>query len=119
MADINFNCSSCGQNLDAPEDMAGTEISCPACGNTIRVPERPSAAYPVQRRPIPPAMVGPTGPRPPGGARISKPEESGPIPTVLPEDTGSTTRIDMPTEFRMPPRKQRIVFIKRTERSSG
>ncbi len=26
MADVNFNCPHCGQNLDAPEEMAGQTL---------------------------------------------------------------------------------------------
>ena len=115
MADINFNCTYCGQNLDAPEDMAGSTIACPACDHDLRIPMPAQPAYPVQRRPIPPAAVRPTGPRPPGSIQPSNPTDSGPIPTKIPEDKGSTTRIDVPTEFRMPPRKQRVVFIKRPD----
>ena len=38
MTDINFACASCGQNLDAPEDMAGTTVSCPSCSAQIVIP---------------------------------------------------------------------------------
>ncbi len=119
MADINFDCLYCGQNLDAPEEMVGTSIPCPACGHDIRIPAAPTNAYPVQRRPIPPASVRPTGPRPLGSTPPEKPVDTGPIPTQLGEEKGSTTRIDVPTEYRMPPRKQRVVFIKRPDHPSS
>ena len=38
MPDINFDCSACGQNLDAPEDLAGQEVACPACQAILRIP---------------------------------------------------------------------------------
>ena len=37
MADINFDCPYCKQNLDAPDDLVGTNIECPTCGKLIRV----------------------------------------------------------------------------------
>lgn len=40
MPDINFDCPHCGQNLDAPEDLAGVEIECPACSKTVAIPGR-------------------------------------------------------------------------------
>jgi TM2 domain-containing membrane protein YozV len=38
MADINFDCPHCNQNLDAFPDMAGETIECPACGEAIAIP---------------------------------------------------------------------------------
>jgi hypothetical protein len=38
MADINFDCPACGQNLDAAEDLAGREVACPACEAVVRIP---------------------------------------------------------------------------------
>jgi hypothetical protein len=120
MPDINFNCMYCGQNLDAPEEMTGSSIPCPACGHDIRIPAGATGAYPVQRRPIPPASVRPTGPRPLGSAPAERSAETGPTPGPVGEDQGSsTTRIDVPTEYRMPPRKQRVVFIKRPDHPSS
>jgi hypothetical protein len=48
MADINFDCPHCEQNLDAPPDMAGESIECPACEETIEIPAppKPKAAAP-------------------------------------------------------------------------
>lgn len=34
-----FNCSHCGQHLDAEQDMVGMEFDCPACGQSLTVPE--------------------------------------------------------------------------------
>ena len=36
--DITFHCTHCGQEIEAPSDMAGTEAECPMCGAPIRVP---------------------------------------------------------------------------------
>lgn len=47
MADIGFACGSCGQNLEAPEEMAGTDVECPSCGATITVPEPAPAQNPA------------------------------------------------------------------------
>jgi len=47
MADINFDCPQCGQNLEAPPDMAGETIECPACSQQIQIP--------VPEQPKPPA----------------------------------------------------------------
>jgi len=35
---ISFRCASCGQEIEAPNDMAGTQAECPTCGNAIEVP---------------------------------------------------------------------------------
>jgi TM2 domain-containing membrane protein YozV len=53
MADINFNCQHCNQNIDAPSDMAGETVECPACGKSIAVPVPQAPAQPeVKRIPI-------------------------------------------------------------------
>ena len=36
---INFDCHKCGQNIDAPESMAGLIVECPACNGVIRIPK--------------------------------------------------------------------------------
>jgi len=35
---ISFRCKSCGQEIEAHLEMAGTATECPACGNPIQVP---------------------------------------------------------------------------------
>lgn len=35
---VSFRCVSCGQEIEAPFDMAGTASECPTCGSTIEVP---------------------------------------------------------------------------------
>lgn len=38
MADITFSCSSCGQELQAPDEYAGELVACPNCQSEITVP---------------------------------------------------------------------------------
>ena len=47
MADIKFKCPSCGQDLEAPSDMAGTKIDCPACNTVLAVPGGKSKSAPA------------------------------------------------------------------------
>lgn len=35
---VSFKCGACGQEIEAPFDMAGTRSECPACGGRIEVP---------------------------------------------------------------------------------
>lgn len=96
MADINFDCPACGQNLDAPPDMAGLEIVCPSCENTITIPSAEStekaAATPQEPQPdinfdcphcgqnldAPPQIVGCVIACPSCSQQITVPEESQP-----------------------------------------
>ena len=59
MPDINFNCPSCGQNLEAPEDMAGDVLDCPACQKPLTVPK--PAFKPLIKSPTPPQKAGTSG----------------------------------------------------------
>lgn len=95
MSDINFDCPKCGQNLDAPPDLAGLFVECPSCGTVIKVPAGPGQASHAHHEDIPPRA--PTFTAPP-------PRE---------EDKGSTMRIDLPEEFRLPPPTPRKFTIKR------
>jgi len=38
MADINFDCPHCGQNLETDEILSGTGIDCPVCKKFITIP---------------------------------------------------------------------------------
>lgn len=40
MPDIHFECTKCGQHIDAPEELAAQLIECPTCKETIEVPTR-------------------------------------------------------------------------------
>ena len=102
MAEINFDCPHCGQNLDAPDDMGGTIIDCPACNKPIKIPVPPGAL-----RPLAPVI-------PPTKAAPNKLAQTGVIPPVN-EDKGNTVRIELPPDAVMPERKHRVVFIKRTK----
>lgn len=35
---LSFRCQSCGQEIEAYLDMAGTPSECPVCGNPLQVP---------------------------------------------------------------------------------
>ncbi len=89
MPDINFDCPDCGQNLDAPQDMAGWEIECPACSNRIRIPD--------QENKIETGIIETdASAKPPSG-----------------DEKGTTVRIDIPTDVNQPAPARRIVKIKR------
>ncbi len=97
MSDINFDCPKCGQNLDAPPDMVGLFVECPSCATIIKVPAAPGApsSYHAEEQvPDKPEFVTP----------------------AKQEDKGSTMRIDIPSEYRMPPPTTRKFNIKRTGR---
>ncbi|HJO54595.1 MAG TPA: hypothetical protein QF373_08830 [Verrucomicrobiota bacterium] len=38
MADLNFNCPQCGQNLTTDESLSGSDIECPSCSKPIEIP---------------------------------------------------------------------------------
>ena len=93
MSDINFDCPKCGQNLDAPPDLAGLFIECPACTTIIKVP-------PMAGAPAPGAVEA-----------AAKRNELKPPPPK--EDKGTTTRITLPPEFELPAPPPRKIIIKR------
>ncbi|HOW97556.1 MAG TPA: hypothetical protein P5567_12320 [Kiritimatiellia bacterium] len=92
MEDINIDCPFCGQNLDADEDLVGTNVPCPACGKIFRVVQPVRSQVNAQRIAPPP---------PP------------PAPPPNREDMIATTRIELPPEYLSPERKSRIITIKR------
>jgi type VI secretion system protein VasI len=54
MSDIRFNCPSCNQSIEAPEELASQLIDCPTCKQTIEVPPRSRLAHaevPASREP--------------------------------------------------------------------
>lgn len=85
MQDFNFNCPQCGQNLDAPGDMAGLFIECPACRKVIQVP-RPEGE--------PPSPATQTSP----GIEHQK---------------SSTMRIQLPAGSALPTQRRRRIVIRR------
>lgn len=98
MADINFDCPFCGQNLDAPEDMAGWAIDCPACGRKIKIPV-------------------PEGLSPESPIDTSQSQDKATTGLIDQGDSAdkkdATVRIDIPEAYQRPPPSQRIVKIKR------
>ena len=48
-----FHCIHCGQRIDAPDELAGTDANCPACGGAITVPALPHATAPSTPPPLP------------------------------------------------------------------
>lgn len=97
MSDINFDCPKCGQNLDAPPDLAGLFIECPSCASIIKVP----TASGQTSEPI---------------ATASTPAKPEFVAPAKQEEKGTTMRIDLPEEFRLPPPTQRKFTIKRKDR---
>ncbi len=67
MTDFNFDCPDCGQNLEAPSDMAGMEVTCPSCLAQLWVPnydpharlhaEEPEGLQPILEPPQHPARL--------------------------------------------------------------
>jgi uncharacterized paraquat-inducible protein A len=46
MKDIQFNCSFCGQSIEAPVDMAGQTTECPTCKKQIVIPNTGEGSAP-------------------------------------------------------------------------
>jgi len=40
---ISFRCPSCGQEIEASHDRAGTPLECPVCGQSLDVPLMPQS----------------------------------------------------------------------------
>lgn len=69
-----FNCKHCGQDIEATNQLVGSEISCPACSEVIRVPSREELS---------------TSPAPSPAA----------APNRAKKLTGETMRIELPQEL--------------------
>jgi hypothetical protein len=97
MADINFNCPHCKQNLNGPEEMAGEAIDCPVCQKSFQIPGGLIE--------VPKGKLAPPGrsSAPPATARPSTEDEK-----------GKTVRIELPPEFLAEPDKH-IFKIKRIQ----
>lgn len=55
---INVSCPSCGKQLSAPDDRAGTRARCPKCGTTVEIPATPIATGPARQESFDPeAMI--------------------------------------------------------------
>ena len=96
MADINFNCPHCGQNLNGPDEMAGQTIDCPVCQKSFQIPGGIIE--------VPKGKLAPTGGRP--APEATRPSTS--------DDKGKTVRIELPPEFLAEPEKH-IFKIKRIQ----
>ena len=96
MADINFNCPHCGQNLNGPEEMAGQTIDCPVCQQSFQIPGGIIE--------VPKDRMSPAGGRPA--------QEAAPPSTN--DDKGKTVRIELPPEFLAEPEKH-VFKIKRIQ----
>jgi len=48
-----FHCIHCGQRIDAPVELAGTDANCPTCGGAITVPALPHTTAPSTPPPLP------------------------------------------------------------------
>ncbi|MCS6772289.1 MAG: hypothetical protein NZ740_09740 [Kiritimatiellae bacterium] len=90
--DINFDCPHCGQNLEAPGNMAGLFVECPTCSKVIKVPAESGKSAPAESK------TGNQFAQPP-------PRE---------EEKSSTMRIDLPPDFRLPPPTPRRFIIRRS-----
>ncbi|HQF21527.1 MAG TPA: hypothetical protein PLT37_09830 [Kiritimatiellia bacterium] len=95
MADINFNCPHCGQNLNGPEEMASQTIDCPVCQQSFQIPGGIIE--------VPKDQMAPAGGRPAPAA----------VPSTN-DDKGKTVRIELPPEFLAEPDKH-IFKIKRIQ----
>ena len=105
MADINFNCTHCGQNLNGPEEMAGQTIECPVCQKEFQIP---GGIIELPKKQMAPP------PRPPAAAGAKADTSS--IPSVdSSDDKGKTVRIELPPEFLAEPDKH-VFKIKRIQR---
>lgn len=107
MADIDFNCTHCGQNLNGPEEMAGQTIQCPVCQKEFQIPGGIIE--------VPKAQMAPP-PRPPTAAPVVSKSDTTSLPTVgSNDDKGKTVRIELPPEFLAEPEKH-VFKIKRIQR---
>jgi hypothetical protein len=100
MADINFDCPHCGQNLNGPEEVVGETIECPVCKKSFQIPggiiEVPKSQLAPPSRPSAPAS--------PAQSR-----------SATDADKGKTVRIVLPPEFLTEPEKH-MFKIKRIQR---
>jgi len=127
MADINFKCPHCGQDLNGPEEMAGESIDCPVCGKNFPIPggiiEVPKSKMAPASTPPAPEVSAPSTPEPAPAPAVEAPSApppaaSAPAPSPRPatdDEKGKTVRIELPPEFLAEPDKH-IFKIKRIQR---
>ena len=98
---VSFRCGACGQEIEAPFDMAGSASQCPACNGRIEVPyvSEPSTiwgrAIPEMKPPAPSAA--PTSE--PTSAEGTPPLNSMPVPPPSEMQMGRTIRIELPDDI--------------------
>lgn len=97
MADINFNCPHCGQNLNGPEEMAGETIDCPVCQKAFQIPGGIIE--------VPKSKLAPSGAPAASAGAARAPAD---------DEKGKTVRIELPPEFLAEPEKH-IFKIKRIQ----
>ncbi len=54
---VSFYCTACSQKIEAPSEMAGSEIDCPSCSTHIQVPKPRSVLNPPPVPPLQPSLV--------------------------------------------------------------
>jgi len=108
MAEIDFNCPHCGQNLNGPEEMAGQTIDCPVCQKSFQIP---GGIIEVPKEKLAPPGAAPRPPLP----SAAKSETSSIPRAASNDDKGKTVRIELPPEFLAEPEKH-IFKIKRIQR---
>lgn len=94
---IYFRCGACGQEIEAPQGLIGTQAVCPACGTTIQVP----LAAPLSLPDSAPA---------PAEATDEDEETSALLIEALKR---RTIRIELPDEAELASRPRKIVFKRR------
>ncbi len=93
---VSFRCGACGQEIEAPFDMAGTASECPACGGKIEVPyvSEPGTiwgrAAPEVKPPALPAM--------PSAQTEATPRAEGAATPRTEAQMGRTIRIELPDD---------------------
>ena len=93
---VSFRCGACGQEIEAPFDMAGTASECPACGGRIEVPyvSEPGTIWgrkaPETKPPALPAM--------PSGSSEAATQADGAAAPRPEAQMGRTIRIELPDD---------------------
>jgi nucleoid DNA-binding protein/DNA-directed RNA polymerase subunit RPC12/RpoP len=90
---VSFRCSACGQEIEAPFDMAGTASECPACGGQFEVPyiSEPGTLWGrVIADAKPPALAATPAMQDSNGAGAAAPKSEAQL--------GRTIRIELPDD---------------------
>lgn len=96
---VSFRCGGCGQEIEAPFDMAGTLAQCPACSGSIEVPYVSEPGTLWGRSPTPAPAAAPVAA--PAATPVADSELQMPtIATPLDEaKLGRTIRIELPDDI--------------------